>query len=425
MLKTIVSNKEELAAQIGLSYSGLDNTLPRNHFNQTVLGTGGKKEYSVVAHQHYRFRALLSASPRLSSLGVKKLMNSRQSNFDRIKTHWESAMKNFINHCPEVIDPDLHSYTLADLELLGRSISTVPCLLPRPEETDHLEGGPDWFPYFQNLALLINDMEHDAEWLLNKLRLSLQDVDSLPLQDALISARKSLAAHLGDKPAQGSPFSQSSLIQYIARVHFSNTPYFWQDILLAMGHRDVKVLDGSGDGNKDVESVYQSIPTLSQVKTVRAPIGEEVVRQFANTCRTYRVSYGYFVTTLRFARKAHLGQWPQLSSDRKAELRDMYSTNTTYHARMVEETCRQQRISEIELIDGQGLASYSFKHRIGASLDGMIDESYWDNLTIPGFRRRSPGYRPLLPIRHHERKEPDNSRHDTQTLNEGQIGRTI
>lgn len=414
-LRTITDIKEELAAEIEMSYSGLAGVLPRNYYNQTVKGENGKKEYNRMAQHHYHFRSLLAASPRLSSTGVKKLLQSRLSDFDRLSEEWKVTMKTFLQSHPCGIDEDLHSYTIADLELLGRCISTIPYMLPKPNEMPFLADGPAPTRYAEDLLSFVGDMEHDLELLLRETAVSLDDTCTAPFREALTLARQSISVHLQDKPSEGIPFSVNNLVPLVGRMHYTNTPYFWKDILSAMGHKNIKITDGAGDGNRDVESTFQGNPTLSQIKTVRSPIGEETVRQFASTCRTYSVPHGYFVTTLRFVREAHLGQWPQLPSDRKAELRQIYTVNTTYHAHMVEEMCQQDAIAKVELVDGQDLARYAFKYRIGATIDDMIDESYWDTLTIPGFRRRTPAYHPVL-----SHKESD-SRHSHQQLT---LGRT-
>ncbi|WP_018130172.1 restriction endonuclease [Effusibacillus pohliae] len=386
MLKTIVSSRELLASQIGLSYSGLANRLPRNFYGQTVLGMSGKKEYHIAAQHHYRFQTLLSASPRLSSVAVNRLMKERQVDFDRSRDKWSHLMTQFLQKHPS-LDPYIEAYPLADLELLGRVTSALPCLIPRYNEKIYLDDGPEWGPYLRNLSVLLDQMEEDVNLLLDHFNSVIGTRPDLPFEPELQLARQAIHEHMGSAPQTGIPFSQATVLPFVSQVHFSNTPYLWADILTAMGHVDVQVVDRSGDGNRDVESKFNGSPRFSQIKSVSFPIGEEIIRQFANTCRTYGVSDGYFVTTLRFAKDASLGQWPQLPVERKAELRNMYSSNSLYRSKMVDEICKQPRIANIELIDGETLAAYAYKYRIGALPDGKVDRTYWSSLTIPGFRK--------------------------------------
>ncbi|EJY56373.1 Xylose isomerase domain-containing protein TIM barrel [Alicyclobacillus hesperidum URH17-3-68] len=331
MLKTLSMDKHQLATEIGLTFSGLAKSLPLGYYSQVIVGAARRKVYHRMAQQHYRLKSLMAGSLLLSPPAATLLMRQREAEFDLIAERWRLWMDDFLSSTGGRLSVTIDGFPLAATELLGRCLSMAPLLLPRPSEYIYLEDGDagvDWSLYYRQLSLLLDDMEDDIKALHRHFEQILSQITWPPFDEELATAREALASRLTQMDYSHVPFTVSSLLPYVRQVHASNAPFLWRDILAVMGHDSIEVTDRTGDGNKDLVSTFQGETYYTQVKTVGNPIGEEVIRQFASTCRTYQVKRGYYVTTFRYARDAQYGQWPQLAPQRKLELRDMYGCLT-------------------------------------------------------------------------------------------------
>lgn len=373
-MRTIQASFQAFEGVKSLSCSAIRKIAPVSFLSEPLKGTGGRKIYAESIRYVVSLRYALSSSERLGSTAIIKMMNIRitrmQEDTQRIR---EEVNRFFDEHG---VDGDIYAYFIAEITLILRQILCLPSMFLRQQDLHYSIDEGVLQDYLSALQQFQRDITEDMlEIETQTKRMSPGcDIDQLEvwtdakrvLSESKANVVRQLTTVGGMETCEATP---ERIREYIGTAHYTNVPYLFLDVLVAMGHIG-EVTDGPGDGSRDIETKRENKKYFTQVKGRKnPPIGQEEVRQFAQTCRTY-VANGYYVTIYRFARNAENGVWPQASR----------------HANEDVDVSRQ-KIADVELVDMDRLVNFVYQYQIGMTAGGLIDQRYWALMKIAGKRR--------------------------------------
>lgn len=371
-MKTIVEDMRTIEVELGISGSQIKKIAPTNQYSARLRTKRGAKLWSRMIALDVSLQRTLATSPMYSGPAARLLAQARVDKVMQVFTDFdfESQMAEYTSK--HGLNPVIYENLIARTRLLILTGLALPSYMLSPTELATYRNSIPTLAYAHQLHAFTHEVKQDLVVLQDMYHTLPTPLDvQQGFQDLWVRMSSNLETVLNWQIGtdSGRPLATlESIKAQITAMHHTNVPYLWADVLKAKGHIDIKVVDGPRDGSIDVDSVN---PTegdqryLSQVKAWRnPPIGAEIVRQHAQTCRTYRAR-GYFVTTHRYAKNAELGQYPLVNNG----------------------TDERIKIADVELVDLDALTCYVMQYKIGVTGADRIDASYWADMQIPHSRK--------------------------------------